>query len=305
MSESALLRIGEVSKRVGVSPEVLRAWERRYGLLQPTRSPGGLRLYSSADVDRVRLMRRHIDDGLAPAEAAALATGGGVVPADGDRSTLATVGAQLREALDRFDEPQAQAAFDRLVGTATVNTLLSDVVLPYLQELGARWERGEASVAQEHFASGLLRGRLLGMARGWGRGLGPLAVLACLPGEQHELGLISFGLALHEHGWRIVYLGADAPVETVAEVSAGLDPRLVVLSTVSVELVERSLPALRELAGQRLVALGGPAARHGQPEIDGILRLRGDLVTDLARVSDLSASTSVSPPSLNTGRPRA
>ena len=294
MPESALLRIGEVSKRVGVSPEVLRAWERRYGLLQPTRSPGGLRLYSSADVDRVRLMRRHIDDGLAPAEAAALAIGG-VVPADGDRSTLATVGAQLREALDRFDEPQAQAAFDRLVGMATVDTLLSDVVLPYLQELGARWERGEASVAQEHFASGLLRGRLLGMARGWGRGLGPLAVLACLPGEQHELGLISFGLALHEHGWRIVYLGADAPVETVAEVSAGLDPRLVVLSAVSVELVERSLPALRELAGQRLVALGGPAARHA-PEIDGILQLRGDLVTDVARVSDLSATTNVSPP---------
>ena len=304
MTESAVLRIGEVSKRVGVSPEVLRAWERRYGLLQPTRSPGGLRLYSSADVDRVRLMRRHIDDGLAPAEAAALATGG-VVPVDGDRSTLATVGAQLREALDRFDEPQAQAAFDRLVGIATVDTLLSDVVLPYLQELGARWERGEASVAQEHFASGLLRGRLLGMARGWGRGLGPLAVLACLPGEQHELGLISFGLALHERGWRIVYLGADAPVETVAEVSAGLDPRLVVLSAVSVELVERSLPALRELAGQRLVALGGPAARHGQPEIDGILRLRGDVVTDVARVNDLSASTSFSPPPLDTGRPRA
>ncbi|HEX6944618.1 MAG TPA: MerR family transcriptional regulator [Casimicrobiaceae bacterium] len=280
-----------MSKRVGVSPEVLRAWERRYGLLQPTRSPGGLRLYSPADVERVRLMRRHIDAGLAPAQAAALALGGGE-PASDDRSTLATARAQLRDALDHFDEPQAQAAFDRLVGIATVDTLLSEVVLPYLQELGDRWERGEASIAQEHFASGLLRGRLLGMARGWGRGLGPLAVLGCLPGEQHELGLIAFGLALHDRGWRIVYLGADTPLETIAEVSAASDPSLVALSAVSAELVERALPALRELARHQRLALGGPAARHGEPEADGIQRLGGDLVAEAARLNDLPASRS-------------
>jgi len=286
MPEPAVLRIGEVSKRVGVSPEVLRAWERRYGLLQPTRSSGGLRLYSPADVERVQLMRRHIAAGLAPAEAAALAIGGDG-PVSDDGSTLATARAQLRGALDGFDEPQAQAAFDRLLAITTVDTLLSEVILPYLQELGARWQRGEASIAQEHFASGLLRGRLLGIARGWGRGLGPLAVLACLPGEQHELGLIAFGLALHELGWRIVYLGADAPVETVAEVGSASDPSLVVLSTVDPDLVERSLPALRELAKDQRLALGGVTARHGRPQIDGILHLSGDLVAEAARINEL------------------
>jgi DNA-binding transcriptional MerR regulator len=286
MPEPAVLRIGEVSKRVGVSPEVLRAWERRYGLLQPTRSSGGLRLYSPADVERVQLMRRHIAAGLAPAEAAALAIGGDG-PVSDDGSTLATARVQLRAALDGFDEPQAQAAFDRLLAITTVDTLLSEVILPYLQELGARWQRGEASIAQEHFASGLLRGRLLGIARGWGRGLGPLAVLACLPGEQHELGLIAFGLALHELGWRIVYLGADAPVETVAEVSSTSDPSLVVLSTVDPELVERSLPGLRELAKDQRLALGGVAARDGRPDVDGILHLSGDLVAEAARINEL------------------
>ena len=73
MSEVGLFRIGELSRRSGVSPELLRAWERRYGLLQPTRSPGGLRLYSAHDVERVDAMRQHLAAGFAAAEAAALA----------------------------------------------------------------------------------------------------------------------------------------------------------------------------------------------------------------------------------------
>src|SRR3954451_9454012 len=76
MADDGVLRIGELSKRAGVSPQLLRAWEHRYGLLQPERSSGGLRLYSAADVERVQLMRRHLADGLAAAQAAALALGG-------------------------------------------------------------------------------------------------------------------------------------------------------------------------------------------------------------------------------------
>ncbi len=80
---------------------------------------------------------------------------------------------ELAAALDAFDESRAQAILDELLAAATVDTVLSDVVLPFLDELGRRWERGEASVAQEHFASSVLRGRMLGLARGWGRGTRP------------------------------------------------------------------------------------------------------------------------------------
>ena len=289
MTSGHLLRIGELSKRAGVSPGLLRAWERRYGLLRPTRSAGGLRLYTSGDLERVRLMRKHLADGLAAAEAAAVALGT-VVAEEAAPPALspAAVREELAEALDRFDEPRAQALLDRLLAVATVDTLLSEVVLPYLRELGERWARGDASIAQEHFASGVLRGRLLGIARGWGLGVGPAAVLACLPGERHDLGLLAFGLALHTRGWRILYLGPDAPIETVEEVSRRLQPSLVVLTAVTSERVQPVVEQLRRLAAHHRLALGGGAAGNGALESDGVLMLTGDLIADATLVTALA-----------------
>jgi MerR family transcriptional regulator, light-induced transcriptional regulator len=288
MDSDGVLRIGELSKRSGVSPDLLRAWERRYGLLRPVRSAGGLRLYTPADVERVRVMRQHLADGLAASEAAALASRTGL---DDQAAPMAlrpeAMRDDLADALDRYDEPRAQAILDRLLAVATVDTLLSEVVLPYLRELGERWERGEASVAQEHFASSVVRGRLLGLARGWGLGFGPTAVLACLPGELHDLGLIAFGLALRSRGWRIVYLGTDTPIETVEEVSRQLDPSLVVLTAVSSERVEPVVTRLRALAGRHRLALAGAAAGNGALEASGALALSGDPVAEAARVSTL------------------
>jgi DNA-binding transcriptional MerR regulator len=288
MSDGGALRIGELSKRTGVSPELLRAWERRYGLVRPMRSSGGLRLYSPADVERVRRMRQHLAEGLAAAEAASLASSA-VVGAAADPAALdpGVVRDDLADALDRFDEPRAQSILDRLLAVATVDALLRDVVLPYLNDLGERWARGDASVAQEHFASSVLRGRLLGLARGWGQGLGPAAVLACLPGEQHDLGLITFGLALRARGWRIVYLGTDTPIETVDEVSRRLDPSLVVLAAVSSDLVQPVLAQLRALAGRHRLALGGDAAANGALEPRVVLELTGDPIAEAARVTEL------------------
>ena len=290
-SRGEVLRIGELSKRAGVSPELLRAWERRYGLLRPARSAGGLRLYSPADIERVALMQQHLAEGMAAAEAAALAVRDRV-DEETARTALrpAAIRDELATALEAFDEPRAQAILDRLLALATVETLLSEVVVPYLHELGERWKRGEASVAQEHFASGVLRGRLLGLARGWGLGLGPVAVLACLPGEQHDLGLIAFGLALRSQGWRIVYLGPDSPLDTVADVSDQLEPSLVVLNAVSPERVQPVLPELRALAKRHRLALGGSAAEDETLERSCILALPGDPTAEAARVSTLTPS---------------
>jgi len=289
MSEPSQLRIGELSRRSGVSPELLRAWERRYGLLDPVRSPGGLRLYSLSDLERVRVMQQHLADGLAAAEAAAAAVqapGESAKAGTARGSSMAAVD-ELAAALDGFDEARAQAIFDRLLAEVTLDVFLSEIVMPYLRDLGARWARGEVTVAQEHFASNVVRGRLLGIARGWGRGVGPRALLGCIPGEQHELGLIAFGLALRTHGWRIEYLGADTPLVTIRDVANTLDVDLVVVSAVTPERVGELVPELRQISHARRLAVGGAGAEGLEATALDALALTDDPVREAERVTAL------------------
>src|SRR3954468_14393886 len=233
MTEPPMLRIGELSRRLGVSEHVLRAWERRYGLLQPVRSAGGFRLYTEADLQRIRRMQALQSDGLSAAEAARAALNEQPAPpsaVDEPAAGLAAEAATLARALDGYDEPAAQATLDRLFATLTVETVLRDVLLPYLHQLGERWKTGAATVAQEHFASNLIRGRLAGLARGWGHGQGPRAVVACAPDEQHDIPLLTFGVVLNRHGWRIGYLGASTPVDDLIQLAGATHPDLVVVS---------------------------------------------------------------------------
>ena len=281
------LRIGELSRRSGVSPELLRAWERRYGLLQPTRSAGGLRLYSPDDLARVEAMQQHLADGFAAAEAAALATQ--TTRHSHEEIAFPAAKDELARALASFDDGDAHAVFDVLLARLSLDTLLRDVIIPYLHELGERWERGDVSIAQEHFASTLLRGRLLGLARGWGRGLGPVAVLACAPGEQHDLGLLAFGLALRARGWRIVYLGADTPITSVADASRSCNPSAVVVSAVDPRAFRRHAEQLRELARDTPLSLGGAGAAKARLDA-GLLQLTGDPVDEAERLTQLARS---------------
>jgi MerR family transcriptional regulator, light-induced transcriptional regulator len=268
------LRIGQLAKRTGVSPELLRAWEQRYGLLQPTRTPGGFRLYSAADEARVQRMQSLVADGLAAAQAARLVLSGGQ-PAphtvSASATTLEDAAANLTASLDRLDEQAANTALDRLFSAYTVETALQDVVLPYLHRLGERWEAGEISVAQEHFASNLLRGRLLGLAQGWGQGQGPGAILACVPDEQHELGLLAFGVALRRRGWRITYLGADSPIGAVANIARSLAPAVVVLVSMNPDNFLDHAREIQQLAKQVQVVIAGSGAT---PEIARQTRTR-------------------------------
>ena len=280
MDGAAQLRIGELARRTGVATELLRAWERRYGLFTPERTAGGYRLYSEDDVQRVRRMRELLGTGLSAAEAARQA--GSEPPALAEVAPAAAAAAELHRALEQLDDAAAHAAFDRLLADYSTRAVLGGVVLPLLHELGAGWERGEISVAQEHFASNLLRGRLLGLARGWDRGSGRRAVLACPPGERHDLGLVIFGLSLRELGWRITFLGADTPPDTIVEIVERLEPEALVLAVTDparLAGVADTVGRLRETA--TTVWVGGAGARA----LDGALVLEGSALEAAEQVS--------------------
>jgi DNA-binding transcriptional MerR regulator len=268
-----LLRIGELSRRVGVPVESLRAWERRYGLLQPARTPGGFRLYSEEDLQRVLAMRAGLERGLSAAQAAAAA-----LAAETEVSAPLLPGAldELRRVLDRFDEVAAQSVLDDVLSTLTLEAGLRDVILPYLRELGERWERGEVSVSHEHFASNVVRGRLSGLARGWDRGAGPRALLACTEGEEHDLPLLMLGLALRGQAWRVGYLGADTPFASLRDAIRALAPDAVVISGTVRNAFDDQVTRLREVGDLAQLYLAGAAATPATARAAGAELLEGD-----------------------------
>ncbi len=251
-------RIKEFAALVGVQGETLRAWERRYGLLRPERSTGGYRLYSPADERRIRSMQAHMTRGLAAAQAAALAVAesGREIVAPADPGALLEA---LVAAAEAFDATRFDALLDAAFARGAVAGI-GDVVLPLLGEIGRRWERSELTVGHEHFASHLVERRLLAMAKGWETGAGPLALLACAPGERHTLGLVCFGLVLADRGWRIAYLGADTPVDQVADMSAALTPEVVVLCALDARHLTAAGDAIAALGREHHTIIAGSAA---------------------------------------------
>lgn len=291
------MRIGELATRTGVSVHVLRVWERRYGLLTPIRSAGGYRLYGPTDEWRVRETVRLRAAGVSTAQAAAAALTDSrqahvqdSAPHAGEG--LAAFREQLLVAIGEFHDAAAHATLDAALEHLGVEETLRHVVLPVLHETGIRWADGTFTVAQEHFASNLVRSRLSTMTLAWDSGTGPLAVLACPSGEQHELGLLAFGVVLGRAGWRVRYLGADTPVATLASAVSSLRPDLVVLSSVQTEPLAAAADALgdlnpsarRALRDAHLVIGGAGATAQIATQL-GALLLDGDPVEAALQVS--------------------
>jgi MerR family transcriptional regulator, light-induced transcriptional regulator len=251
------MRIGELSRGTGVTPELLRAWEQRYQLLQPSRSSGGFRLYPSADEARVRRTSA-LAEGLSAAEAARQAATDEIADQHGERPLAAELAGRLHQALDGFDAASAQGARDHLFAAVSQEFALTEGLIPYLRDLGERWAAGTATVAQEHFASNIIRARLLGLAQDWGAGGSPTCVAACLPGEAHDLGLVMLGLLMARRGWQLTFLGADTPLESLESTVRTLRHTVVVLSTYDAAIFHANANAIARLAATTRVALRGP-----------------------------------------------
>ncbi len=291
-------RIKEFAETVGVPEATLRAWERRYGLLQPDRTEGGFRLYSRTDERRIRSMQAHMARGIAAAEAAGLALSEAeveVVPP----SRPAVLVEALLLAAEVFDASRFDALLDAALGFGRL-IAIRDVVLPTLVEIGVRWESADISVGHEHFASHLIERRLLSLAKGWESGQGPQALLACPSGERHTLGLVCFGLMLADRGWRIVYLGADTPVEQIIDCGSKIAPELVILCALDARHFTQAAGSIEELGRRHRTVLAGAGASAQLAKRVGVEVAGGDPVEAalaLARAPGRADVTAAAPPS--------
>ena len=248
------MNIAALSRKTGVAPDTLRKWEQRYAILRPTRTPGGQRRYGELDVARVEWLRARLDEGYRISEAAAL-LGGTSTEISSDPAELAEA---MLHAIADADHARLGNLLDQAFALYPVEVALDEVVHPVLTSVGEGWERGELTVADEHLATATMRAhleRLLADVRGGVRGV---AVLACAPGERHELGLMMLGVLLRADGWQVAYLGADTPITDAVALAERLSAQVLGLS---VAMPER-LDALRGLEAPRGVRLvvGGSAA---------------------------------------------
>ena len=273
------LNIAALAQRTGVAPDTLRKWEQRYAILQPTRTSGGQRRYSERDVARVEWLRERLQEGYRIGEAASLLGSVGPTPARTAREHLKA----MLDALDDLEPEAIGLRLDQAFALLPVEETLEDVLCPLLDAVGERWEAGTVSVAEEHLVSEAVRSRLGYLLSDAGGGVHGVAVLACAPGERHELGLMMTTIALRRDGWKIVYLGADTPLADAVALAESLSARVLGLSLASAARADALEEGLRPgmPAGVSLVVGGGGAtdalartvgAVRAGPELPGAVR---------------------------------
>ena len=228
-------------------------------------------------------MKRHLQSGLPASEAARRAREAEQslrrVAASRGASEFGRLCAGLRAACLSFDAAGTHRAVDELLATLSLDAVLADCIVPFINEFDDRLDRGEISLAQQQFSARLLEGRLLAMASGWELGSGPLVLIARGPAERHVIGITAFGLALRNRGWRVVSLGAAARVTALAEVAAALSPDMVVLSLGKTRLSKSDQGIVRALGGHVPVAIAGRAANPALAAALGVRHLAGGPVS--------------------------
>ena len=284
---AAGLNIAALARRTGVAADTLRKWEQRYRILQPTRTPGGQRRYSERDVARVEWLRARLSEGYRIGEAATLLGRLGAQPA---RSAQEQLRAML-DSIDRHEPDDLGVLLDQAFALNEVEVTLGRILSPLLRTIGESWGRGDISVADEHLVSEAVRSRLGQLLADAGGGVRGVAVLACAPGERHELGLMMAAIALRRDGWKVFYLGSDTPVADAVALTRRISARLLGISVATAEraqALERELASAELPAGVSLV-VGGAGASPALAQRVGALYAVPELMSAVAALRSLAA----------------
>lgn len=294
--------IKEASSRSGVGASLIRAWERRYGVIAPIRASSGYRLYDDATVDVLLAMRGLVDAGWAASEAARAITagevavthaGGGLASPTGPAGD--PVAAHRSRMISRFvaaaesaSPAETEAALDAIFAAGSFEAIVDDLLLPAAAALGEAWAAGSLSVAGEHAASAAIGRRLGAVFQAAGVPARPSVIVGLPPGSRHELGALAFAAAIRRRGVGVLYLGQDVTIEGWIDVVARAHARAAVIGVVTADdrpaatalieaLIARSVP---------IIGVGGAAAGSGTDPERRTLLLPERVVDAAAVVAD-------------------
>jgi DNA-binding transcriptional MerR regulator len=278
-------RIHIASEMSGVSEGLIRAWERRYGVLKPRRTASGYRAYTESDIEVLRRLKQLTAEGVSIAEAVKLLPQirrevkedvegrEGVIRAPQAEQVLSWR-RDILEAAARLDQQALELVLDEAMASLPPVPFFEEVLVPLQQELGERWHQGTVTVAEEHLVTQAARQRVLTLIHQAPRRARRHVVCACFPLEDHELGLMGVALRFRHAGWRVTFLGARTPAEHLGRVVAALAPDLVAISAVSDDgepTFRTTLEALlHALPASARVAVGGPAATRYQAQVKAL-----------------------------------
>ena len=214
--------ISTIADITGINPVTLRAWERRHGLITPIRTESGHRLYTDKDIEQIRKILQLVNEGVSVGHVKEALQNMKERDAGRPKTERGSWQDHLQEMLDAvttFNEPALERVYNEVMSLYPVDVVTRELLLPLFETLGKRWDRSKTGIAEEHFFSVYVRNKL--GARFHHRNTvndGPLLVAACLPGEQHEFGLLLFALAAHAQNYRLILLGANMPLAPLVEV---------------------------------------------------------------------------------------
>lgn len=258
--------VNEVEERTGVAATTLRQWERRYGFPNPERSSAGYRLYSDRDIHQIQTMKGHISDGIPASRAAELVKELQIPLAT--PQPLPRLREELIRAFIDLDEAAADAVLAEAHTLYPVEAVMRDLLASTMIELGDLWHQGRITTTTEHLASSYVYGRLRSLFNlASTNQMGPVAIVACAPLDQHELGALMVAVALRRSGFRVYYLGANTPVDDLAEMAHTIRPACVLISASTAASVEELTIKRETLQDMPALAVYGGSAFNDRPEL--------------------------------------
>lgn len=257
-----------VAERIGLAPGTLRAWEQRYGIVHPTRSEGGYRLYDDDDLETLTAMADLVAGGMQPAQAADQVLSGRAPARRSDQATGPAAGLPEASALIAasrgYDVRLLEQTLDTAFAGARFEHVVDDWLMPAMVAVGEAWATGGLDVSQEHFVSAGVMRRLAAAfdAAGHARG-GRHVITGLAPGATHEIGALAFATMLRRAGLRVTHLGADLPVPSWVQAVQATHPDAVVVGTprrADLAAATQVIAAVTDSAPQVRVFLGGDGA---------------------------------------------